>query len=66
MLLRDAIHGRVDIKNLEIIKNYSGGDRGRGGQECIKISPRDLALAWPRSFFWESEELVSIYSFPNI
>lgn len=40
-----------------------------GGKECmkgIKISLRDLALAWPRGFFQEFEELVSIYLFPNI
>lgn len=37
-----------------------------GEQECIKISPSDLALTWPRSFSWESEEVVSIYLFPNI
>lgn len=66
VLVRDAIHRRVSIKNLKIITNYSGGDKGQGGQEGTKISPSDLALAWPRSFFWEFEELVSIYSFTNI
>lgn len=41
----------------------------RGGKACmkgIKISPRDLTLAWPRGFFQEFEGFVSIYVFPNI
>lgn len=68
VLPRDAIYRRVKIKYLVITKNYMCFAVAGRWMEClrgIKISPRDLALAGPRSFFWEFEELGSIYSFPN-